>query len=51
MDVVNYKVIKVPSVYPIYRKDYEIHLQETQECFDKIKNYICDYILEEMLFI
>ena len=29
-DVTNYKVIKVPSVYPIYRKDYEIHLKETE---------------------
>jgi len=32
-DVTNYKVIKVPSVYPIYRKDYEIHLKETEEYF------------------
>ena len=38
-DVINYKVIKVPSVYPIYRKDYDIHLKETQKCFDKIKNF------------
>ena len=39
VDIINYKVIKVPSVYPIYRKDYEIHLKETQECFSKIKNF------------
>ena len=39
VDVINYKVIKVPSVYPIYRKDYDIHLKETQKCFDKIKNF------------
>jgi protoporphyrinogen oxidase len=38
-DVINYKVIKVPSVYPIYRKDYEIHLRETEEYFAKIKNF------------
>ena len=38
-DVTNYKVIKVPSVYPIYRKDYEIHLKETEEYFAKIKNF------------
>ncbi len=38
-DVINYKVIKVPSVYPIYRKDYEIHLKETEEYFAKIKNF------------
>ena len=38
-DVINYKVIKVPSVYPIYRKDYETHLKETEEYFAKIKNF------------
>ena len=38
-DVTNYKVIKIPSVYPIYRKDYEIHLKETEEYFAKIKNF------------
>ena len=38
-DVINYKVIKVPSVYPIYRKDYEVHLKETEEYFAKIKNF------------
>ena len=39
VDVINYKVIKVPSVYPIYRKDYETHLKETEEYFAKIKNF------------
>ena len=38
-DIINYKVIKVPSVYPIYRKDYEIHLRETEKYFAKIKNF------------
>jgi len=38
-DIVNYKVIKVPSVYPIYKKDYEIHLKKTEEYFSKIKNF------------
>ena len=38
-DITNYKVIKVPSVYPIYRKDYEIHLKETEEYLAKIKNF------------
>jgi protoporphyrinogen oxidase len=38
-EVINYKVIKVPNVYPIYRKDYDVHLKETQECFKKIKNF------------
>jgi protoporphyrinogen oxidase len=39
VDVINYKVIKVPSVYPIYRKDYETHLKETEKYFAKIKNF------------
>ena len=38
-DVTSYKVVKAPSVYPIYRKDYEINLKETQECFKKINNF------------
>tara|TARA_B100001123_G_scaffold444505_1_gene593552 strand:+ start:1389 stop:2780 length:1392 start_codon:yes stop_codon:yes gene_type:complete len=38
-DVIDYKVIKVPSVYPIYKKDYEIHLQKTEKSFNKIKNF------------
>ncbi len=38
-EVINYKVIKVPNVYPIYRKDYDVHLKEAQECFKKIKNF------------
>ena len=38
-DVINYKIIRVPSVYPVYKKDYEIHLKETEEYFAKIKNF------------
>ena len=38
-DITNYKVIKVPSVYPIYKKDYEIHLKKTEEYLAKIKNF------------
>jgi protoporphyrinogen oxidase len=38
-DIINYKVIKFPSVYPIYRKDYEIHLRKTEEYFANIKNF------------
>ena len=38
-DIINYKIIKVPSVYPIYKKDYEIYLQKTEEHFAKIKNF------------
>ena len=35
----NFKVIKVPSVYPIYRKNYEKYLDKTNEYFSKIKNF------------
>ena len=38
-DITNYKVIKIPNVYPIYKKDYEIHLKKTEEYFAKIKNF------------
>ena len=38
-DIANYKVIKIPNVYPIYKKDYEIHLKKTEEYFAKIKNF------------
>ncbi|MDP7540838.1 MAG: hypothetical protein QGF65_00005, partial [Candidatus Pelagibacter bacterium] len=38
-DVINYKIIRVPSVYPIYKKDYEIHLKETEKYFAKITNF------------
>ena len=38
-DIEDFKVIKVPSVYPIYRKDYERYLNKTTEYFSKIKNF------------
>ena len=38
-DIVDYKIIKTPSVYPIYRKDYDIHLKKTQNCFSEIENF------------
>ena len=38
-DVIDYKIIKVPSAYPIYRKDYEIHLNETNKYFNNINNF------------
>ena len=38
-DIISYKIIKVPNVYPIYKKDYDIHLKETQNRFVKIKNF------------
>ena len=38
-DIINYKIIKVANVYPIYKKNYENHLRETKEYFAKIKNF------------
>ena len=38
-DIEDFKVIKVPSVYPIYRKNYEKYLNKTNEYFSKIKNF------------
>ena len=38
-DIEDFKVIKVPSVYPIYRKDYEKYLNKTNEYFSNIKNF------------
>ena len=38
-DIEDFKVIKVPSVYPIYRKNYEKYLDKTNEYFSKIKNF------------
>ena len=38
-DITNYKVIKITNVYPIYKKDYEIHLKKTEDYFAKIKNF------------
>ena len=38
-DIVDYKIIKTPSVYPIYRKDYDIHLKKTQNCFSNIESF------------
>ena len=38
-NILHYEIIKVPSVYPIYRKDYEIHLKEVEKYFFKINNF------------
>ena len=32
-------MIKVPSVYPIYRKNYEIHLDKVNKYFSNIDNF------------
>ena len=38
-DVINYKVIKVPNIYPIYRKDYETHLKKLKNTLLKLKTF------------
>ncbi len=38
-DIIDYKVLKVSNVYPIYRKDYEKSLNETNRFFSGISNF------------
>ena len=38
-DIKDFKVVRIPSVYPIYRKDYENYLNKTNDYFSKIKNF------------
>ena len=38
-DVINFKVVKVPDVYPIYRKDYDKNLTEVNVFVKKQKNF------------
>ena len=38
-DILSHKMIKMPSVYPIYRKDYKNHLNEVEKYFSKINNF------------
>ena len=38
-DVANFKVLRFPSVYPIYRKDYDNNLNEVNKFLDKSKNF------------
>jgi len=38
-DVIDYKIIKVPNVYPIYRKDYNNNLTEVNAFINKTKNF------------
>ena len=38
-DIIDYKVLKVSNVYPIYRKDYEKSLNETNKFFSGISNF------------
>jgi len=38
-EVIDYKVMKVPNVYPIYRKDYNNNLAEVNAFINKTKNF------------
>ncbi len=38
-DILAHEIIKMPSVYPIYRTDYKTHLEETKKYFFKINNF------------
>ena len=38
-DVIDFKVVKVPNVYPIYRKDYDKNLTEVNMFLKKTKNF------------
>ena len=38
-DVMNYKVVKVPSVYPIYRKNYDQELTLVNNYLERIKKF------------
>ena len=38
-DVMDYKVVKVPSVYPIYRKNYDQELTLVNNYLERIKKF------------
>ena len=38
-DVVSFKILRFPSVYPIYRKDYDSNLNEVNKFLDESKNF------------
>ena len=38
-DVVNFKILRFPSVYPIYKKNYDDNLEEVNKFLDKSKNF------------
>ena len=38
-DIVDFKVIKVPNVYPIYRKDYDKNLEKVNIFLKQTKNF------------
>ena len=38
-DIIDWKVFKIPNVYPIYKMDYENNLKKVENEFEKIKNF------------
>jgi len=38
-DIIDYKIVKVPDVYPIFRKGYDKNLNEVNKFLKKIKNF------------
>ena len=37
-EILNFEIIKIESVYPIYRKDYKKHLENSNQYFSDTKN-------------
>jgi len=48
--IVDHKVIKLPEVYPMYFKGYQIALNNTREKFDKIRNLYTLGSLAEFIY-
>ena len=48
--ITDYKVIKLPEVYPMYIKGYQAALAETRERFDKIRNLYTLGSLAEFIY-
>ena len=48
--IIDYKVIKLPEVYPMYIKGYQVALNQTREKFDKIRNLYTLGSLAEFIY-
>ena len=48
--IIDYKVIKLPEVYPMYIKGYQVALNQTREKFDKITNLYTLGSLAEFIY-
>lgn len=49
-EIIDYKVIKLPEVYPMYFKGYQAALNQTREKFDKIRNLYTLGSLAEFIY-